>query len=151
MMTYDCFEASHLFSTFHSSSNYTNSVYVSINRICQDMCIVFLISRQIIAGDEQTAYTEVIVRMTFKLFYFAFKYFGFERTWSRLFQKRVVRTNIDLYVCITRFSPFSWYDGCSIRVITKLPNSEQSYKGKVKTHKYINRRNQSTTGKLWKP
>ena len=30
-------------------------------------------------------------------------------------------------------------------VITKLPNSEQSYKGKVKTHKYINRQNQSTT------
>jgi hypothetical protein len=26
-----------------------------------------------------------------------------------------------------------------IRVITKLLNSEQSYKGKVKTHKYINR------------
>ena len=24
-------------------------------------------------------------------------------------------------------------------VITKLPNSEQSYKGKVKTHNYINR------------
>ena len=38
----------------------------------------------------------------------------------------------------------------SIRVITKLPNSEQSYKGKVKTHNYINRQNQSTTGKLWK-
>jgi hypothetical protein len=35
-----------------------------------------------------------------------------------------------------------------IRVITKLPNSEQSSKGKVKTHKYINRQNQSTTGKL---
>ena len=35
-----------------------------------------------------------------------------------------------------------------IRVITKLPNSEQSYKGKVKAHKYINRQNQSTTGKL---
>jgi hypothetical protein len=33
-----------------------------------------------------------------------------------------------------------------IRVITKLPNSEQSSKGKVKTHKYINRQNQSTTG-----
>jgi hypothetical protein len=32
-----------------------------------------------------------------------------------------------------------------IRVITKLPNSEQSYKGKVKTRKYINRQNQSTT------
>ena len=36
----------------------------------------------------------------------------------------------------------------TIRVITKLPNSEQSYKGKVKTHKYINRQNQPTTGKL---
>jgi hypothetical protein len=35
-----------------------------------------------------------------------------------------------------------------IRVITKLPNSEQSYKGKFKTHNYINRQNQSTTGKL---
>ena len=30
----------------------------------------------------------------------------------------------------------------------KLPNSEQSYKGKIKTHNYINRQNQSTTGKL---
>ena len=29
-------------------------------------------------------------------------------------------------------------DNNIIRVITKLPNSEQSYKGKVKTHKYIN-------------
>ena len=36
----------------------------------------------------------------------------------------------------------------NIKVITKLPNSEQSYKGKVKTHNYINRQNQSTTGKL---
>ena len=35
-----------------------------------------------------------------------------------------------------------------IRVITKLPNSEQSYKAKVKTHNYINRQNQSTSGKL---
>jgi hypothetical protein len=35
-----------------------------------------------------------------------------------------------------------------IRVITKLPNSEQSYNGKDKTHNYINRQNQSTTGKL---
>ena len=40
------------------------------------------------------------------------------------------------------------HKGPTIRVITKLPNSEQSYKGKVKTHKYINRQNQSTTGKL---
>ena len=34
-----------------------------------------------------------------------------------------------------------------IRVITKLPNSEQSYKVKVRTHQYTNRKNQSTTGK----
>jgi hypothetical protein len=32
-----------------------------------------------------------------------------------------------------------------IRVKTKLPNSEQSYKGKVKTHNYRNRQDQSTT------
>ena len=38
-----------------------------------------------------------------------------------------------------------------IRVITKLPNTEQSSKGKGKTHKSINRQNQSTTGKLGKP
>jgi hypothetical protein len=35
----------------------------------------------------------------------------------------------------------------TIRVITKLPNFEQS----SKTHKSINRQNQSTTGKLGKP
>ena len=33
----------------------------------------------------------------------------------------------------------------TIKVKTKLPNSEQSYKGKVQTHNYINRQNQSTT------
>jgi hypothetical protein len=37
-------------------------------------------------------------------------------------------------------------ENCQIRVIIKLPNSEQSYKWKVKTHKYIHRQNQSTTG-----
>jgi hypothetical protein len=29
---------------------------------------------------------------------------------------------------------FGWVSDRYIRVITKLPNSEQSYKGKVKTH-----------------
>jgi hypothetical protein len=55
-------------------------------------------------------------------------------------------------------SAISWWEQVTfdekknwIRVITKLPNSEQSYKGEVKTHKYIDRQNQSTTGKLWKP
>jgi hypothetical protein len=37
-----------------------------------------------------------------------------------------------------------------IRVIQKLPNSPQYYKGEVKTHKYIDRQNPSTTGNLWK-
>jgi hypothetical protein len=39
-------------------------------------------------------------------------------------------TNPNIHVCVY----------VQIRVITKLPNSEQSYKGKVKTHKYINRK-----------
>jgi hypothetical protein len=38
----------------------------------------------------------------------------------------------------------------SIGVITKLPYTEQSSKGKGKTHKSTNRQNQSTTGKLGK-
>jgi len=38
-----------------------------------------------------------------------------------------------------------------IRVITKLPNTEQSSKGKGKTNKSTDRQNQSTTGKLGKP
>ena len=38
-----------------------------------------------------------------------------------------------------------------IRVITKLPNTEQSFNGKGKTHKSTKRQNQSTTGKLGKP
>ena len=37
----------------------------------------------------------------------------------------------------------------SISVITKLPNSEQSYKGKFKTNKYINRQNQSNCTELF--
>jgi hypothetical protein len=32
--------------------------------------------------------------------------------------------------------------------VTGVFSHEQSYKGKVKTHNYINRQNQSTTGKL---
>jgi hypothetical protein len=43
-------------------------------------------------------------------------------------------------VSLTENNKYQFYS----RVITKLPNSEQSNKGKVKTHKYINRQNQST-------
>jgi hypothetical protein len=46
--------------------------------------------------------------------------------------------NDEIYCCL------------KIRVITKLPNTEQSVKGKGKTHKSTNRQNQSTTGKLAK-
>jgi hypothetical protein len=56
-----------------------------------------------------------------------------------------------LHYTSTLITMFLGGTGGSIRVLTKLPNSEQSYKGKVKTHNYINRQNQSTTGKLWKP
>jgi hypothetical protein len=68
------------------------------------------------------------------------------------YQKSITSSCIDNFsFCLFinkngRIIRFQW-----IRVITKLPNSEQSYKGKVKTHNYINRQNQSTTGKLWKP
>jgi hypothetical protein len=53
--------------------------------------------------------------------------------------------DVIVFLTFTVFQQLTW-----IRVITILPNSEQSYKGKVKTHKYINRQNQWTTGKLWK-
>jgi hypothetical protein len=32
----------------------------------------------------------------------------FERTWWKLFQKRIVSTNFDIYVFITRTSSNSW-------------------------------------------
>ena len=58
---------------------------------------------------------------------------------TRLKIKNKINFNLHVLFCC---SPIFKY------VITKLLNSEQSYKGKVKTHKYINSQNQSTTGKL---
>jgi hypothetical protein len=46
------------------------------------------------------------------------------------------------------FSYSEMYKDKEVKNIFKLPNCEQSYKGKVKTHNYINRQNQSTIGKL---
>ena len=63
-------------------------------------------------------------------------------------QRRNTCTIKTSYVSILRLPSFYLYKLQTIKVITKLPNSEQSYKGKVKTHNYINRQNQSTTGKL---
>ena len=57
-------------------------------------------------------------------------------------------TSIKCVEVLPMIIPGQFGFNCPIRVITKLPNSEQSYKGKVKTHNYINRQNQSTTGKL---
>jgi hypothetical protein len=60
------------------------------------------------------------------------------------------KTRFDTNICTNNNDAYGITKRIQIRVITKLPNSEQSYKGKVKTHMYINRQNQSTTGKLWK-
>jgi hypothetical protein len=68
-----------------------------------------------------------------------------------VFSEVHVTWSLGLYVCfVNRYLSFCIFKLLIkvIRVITKLPNS---YKGKIKTHKYINRHNQSTTGKLWKP
>jgi hypothetical protein len=82
------------------------------------------------------------------MFYFVIQYSRFI-VWFRImwlfFSQRVVA--MIFYTIWKEFVPIEY----KIKVITKLPNSEQSYKGKVKTHNYINRQNQSTTGKLWKP
>ena len=74
-----------------------------------------------------------------------------KKKWLNIFltwrvHKNDAMSNINEY--ITHLDNIWQY---TIKVITKLPNSEESYKGKVKTHNYINRQNQSTTGKLWKP
>ena len=82
------------------------------------------------------------------------------RTWShKTYKKDKTTEYIDLRLLITSLVSSNLYllqynvvyTVDMIRVITKLPNSEQSSKGKVKTYKFINRQNQSTTGKLWKP
>ena len=73
--------------------------------------------------------------------------------WNINKKKNVIVKNKNVDI---KFSAYDWFleqpssGTLKIRVITKLPNFEQSNKGKVKTHKYINRQNQSTTGKLWK-
>ena len=54
----------------------------------------------------------------------------------------------ELRLLCTTFSIFKLF---IIRVITKLPNTEESSKGKGKTHMSTNRQNQLTTGKLGKP
>jgi hypothetical protein len=66
-----------------------------------------------------------------------------------------VSTTEQIYLCVRYVGVDSDEEMCvkesflgfaeAIKVITKLPNSEQSYKGKVQTHNYINRQNQSTT------
>ena len=59
-----------------------------------------------------------------------------------------------LNTTFNNFTVKSWWSVLlveEIRVIIKLLNSEQSSKGKVKTPKYLNRQNQSTTGKQGKP
>jgi hypothetical protein len=93
------------------------------------------------------------------LIYLAFQYFDIKRIWWGLPLKCVVCTKLDIYVfisnnlttrCVIEYDTkycillyqmisalHSLQQRCSprfIRVITKLPNTQQSYKGKVKTH-----------------
>ena len=51
--------------------------------------------------------------------------------------------SLNIIWCIVCFNYIYWDTRYQIRVITKLPNFEQSYKGKVKTHNYINRNTSS--------
>ena len=62
---------------------------------------------------------------------------GAEMSWCRTVFFNGCRTLL--------FPTLTWY--YLIRVITKLPNTEQSSKEKGKTHKSTNRQNQSTTAK----
>jgi hypothetical protein len=50
-------------------------------------------------------------------------------------------------ICCSMYAGFTKFEYVP-KIITKLSNSKQSNKGKVKTHKNTNRQNQSTTGKL---
>jgi hypothetical protein len=45
-------------------------------------------------------YSHLMLKNWYAYRYFGFKYYGFERTWWRLLQKRVVRTKFDIYVFI---------------------------------------------------
>ena len=92
----------------------------------------------------------VLYILSYVLCYFIMGVCQWEHTCDRLF--------VCVLSCIYIVGMLLFHYGCVsvrayvwIRVITKLPNSEQFYKGTVKTHNYINRQNQSTTGKLWKP
>jgi hypothetical protein len=73
-----------------------------------------------------------------------------KRNTNIIFWERHAVADNQIMVVTIKLSKW-WLQLNQIRVITKLPNSKQSSKWKVKTHKYINRQNQSTTGKLWKP
>ena len=71
----------------------------------------------------------------------------------KMYKDKEVKKNVkDMFVInVWRKNIFDIYvTEYGTALTTKLPNSEQSYKGKVKTHNYINRQNQSITGKLWK-
>ena len=73
-----------------------------------------------------------------------------------LFIGEILNKRIYISSTVLKSNLFFWLESVKymrtsvIRVVTQLPISEQSSKGKVKSHKFINRQNQSTTGKLWK-
>ena len=70
---------------------------------------------------------------------------------NNFFILRLANFKMHFYDVFIKYKSSAYVHLISIRVITKLPNTEQSSKGKGKTHKSTNRLNQSTTGKLGKP
>jgi hypothetical protein len=69
-------------------------------------------------------------------------YIGLDDTINSVFSNAYLR--LDVTITSVFSNVYLRLDDTIIKVITKLPNSEQSYKGKVQTHNYINRQNQST-------
>ena len=71
--------------------------------------------------------TKISFHQTFRLFqnflnYLAFQPFDCERTWWRLFQKRVARTNFDIYVLLT-FQSFV-YEHITMKVVPETKQTQ---------------------------
>jgi hypothetical protein len=68
-----------------------------------------------------------------------------------MYKDKEVKNVNNLFVNVWRKNIFDIYVTEYGTALTTILPILQSYKGKVQTHNYINRQNQSTTGKLWKP
>jgi hypothetical protein len=92
-------------------------------------------------------YLQTFLKIFF-LYYIHFFTFN-DHSWYHIYIISEYEYIIEKKICTSRVKNISALTYFPLYLFL-LPNSEQSYKGKVKTHNYINRQNQSTTGKLWK-